>query len=299
MKKIFFNIFLLIIFILIAEIIAFILHSKPDVDEIKLLYKKSTLQAVLITINNFYNPWAYNRIYYKNTEFRKPIIKNIPNNKEIALYGCSFTHGFSLPDNETFNSYLAKYTNYDIYNYGLSGGCPREILYILSHLNNKNFNTKYVIYTYIPHHKARLYINYRPKVPFYVRYNDGLKYLKYNPIYFSSLMFYIQKYIFYKYIVFSNKKEMLLLTYLQEIQKQVKAKYPNAEFITLVYCDYDNENSQNMWAEAKKMGIKVIKVSDIVDVNIDDEEYKIPNDFHPNAKAWEVIVPALAKELNL
>ncbi len=295
MKKFLFNIFLFIIFLLIIEFIAYILHSKDDINEIKLLYNKSTLQAAFITFNNFYNPLAYNKLYYKTSELRKPIIRNIPNNKEIALYGCSFTHGFTLPENETFHSHLSNYTNYNIYNYGLSGGSPREILYMLSNIKEPKTNTKYVIYTFIPHQIYRLMVNFRPKVPFYIKHNGKLKYLNYNPLFSSSLLFYWQRYrCENKTIIDLNK---LFLLYLKEMNKLIKEKYPNAEFITLVY--YDNENSQNVWTEAKKMGIKVIKVSDIVDVNIDEDEYKIPNDFHPNAKAWEVIVPALAKELNL
>ena len=50
----------------------------------------------------------------------------------------------------------------------------------------------------------------------------------------------------------------------------------------------------------EKEGIIIVKVKDIANIDVKSPEYTIsPKDFHPNAKAWQVIVPVLAKELNL
>ncbi len=45
---------------------------------------------------------------------------------------------------------------------------------------------------------------------------------------------------------------------------------------------------------------KVIEIKDIVDVNLLDLKYvQSEEDNHPSKEAWEVVVPALIRELNL
>lgn len=293
-------IFIICIF-LVMELTAYFIHSQGDVREIKLLYNLTTKEAVIETFNDFYNPKRYDRLYYSEHELRPPIIHNIPDNKEIVLYGCSFTHGYSLKDYENFSGVLSHYTDYNIKNFGLSGGGVREILYLLSAVKEPQKNTKYVIYTYFYHHKTRMYMNFRPKVPFYFHHKDKLVYLKYNPVFSSSLLFYCQYYLYSKYIYNTIKEDDLYLLYLKQINKLIKIKYPNADFVILVYNepDYESERNKRIWEEMEKEGAIVIKTKDTIDVNLSDSEYKIVNDFHPNEKAWQTIVPVLAKKLDL
>lgn len=46
--------------------------------------------------------------------------------------------------------------------------------------------------------------------------------------------------------------------------------------------------------------ITIISVKDITGMNMYlNKEYTIKDEFHPNKEAWEIIVPALAKKLNI
>ncbi len=50
----------------------------------------------------------------------------------VILFGCSFTFGAGLNDNETFSYKLSKYTGRNVYNRGLSGYGVQHMLYMLN-----------------------------------------------------------------------------------------------------------------------------------------------------------------------
>lgn len=239
---------------------------------------------------------------YKNVQIKQ---KN-PNNNSIILFGCSFTYGDNLNQNETFSDILSRQTNKIVYNLGLSGGSPRETLYILRNndLRERLIKNPYpykntpniIIYTYTGDIERRLYQNIRPSVPYFIKTNDNtLTYKK--SIFernFSSLYNHINNYYITRCIKQEDKQKRLFL-YFKEIHKEIHKYYPNSKFIIFVYM----EDNYLDWNELKKTGIMVIKAKDILNVNIMDNEYIGIDNVHPNAKAWEVIVPALVKELNL
>ncbi len=251
--------------------------------------------------------------YFDSNEFRMPSIISVSKtNKNIVTAGCSFAYGAGLNDNETFSAVLSKYTHSNVYNIAIPGASPRELLYILRNpeLLDKLIppkNIQYFIYVYIYDHKRRLYSNMRPIVPFFktVKYNNlspknpeqyytGLKFIK-IPNTINS--FYTIKYInnfLYNHQYFKNSN-ILLNMYIKEIHKEIKKNFGDTKFVIFVYNNEGNENFQ----ELENDGIIIIKSSDILKENLNDLKYKIYDKEHPNAKAWEVIVPAFAKELNL
>lgn len=219
--------------------------------------------------------------------------------------GCSYTYGRLLKDNETFGSILSDYTNKSVYNWGISSTSPREILYLLQHkdiisklIKDENSDkVEYVIYTFISDHIFRLYYNLAEYSPIYkLKNNTELVYKKnsiYNATFFSRE---IQK---IKYYFSSDEdKNNLFYIYINSIDKEIKKnfKYKNKEtkFIILVYGD----NSIIDWDKISKIddNIIIVKITDIIETNIDDDKYVISKyDCHPNAQAWNLIVPALMK----
>lgn len=224
------------------------------------------------------------------------------NNKPpIVLMGCSFTYGFCLEDEETFNAFLNKITKRKIYNWGIVGASPRETLITL---RNKDFvkhieKPEYVIYTYIPDHRRRLYSPYVDlKTNFYKKKNELVEYKQPYILYSSHLM----KQILYRY---ANKKSKsvdsieFFKLYIREIVKEIENLYgEETKFVIIVY---DDDGFIN-WKEIEEIStsknkIIVLNIKEIVGSYLDEDEYRI--DSHPNAKAWEVITPKLVEKLGL
>ena len=263
---------------------------------------------------------TYLSITKSNIEITKDFFRPIPsssqdNKKEklpIILLGCSFTYGDNLSETETFSHVLSKYSNRDIYNLGLGGRSPRTMLYLMREnfqftkekLLNNNFNFEYIIYTYIPDHKRRLYVNIVPSdVPEYkIIKIDNKKYLK-----FVHLSFLTKTYIYkeimelaYKYKKKYNQKDIFdtFVIYMKEINKEIQSKFninnKSPKFVILVYIEDGTED----WNVLKQDNILIINIKKDLNIDIDEEKYTL-FDGHPSKEAWQAIVPALVKELNL
>lgn len=107
----------------------------------------------IYSFKDFYNN-------FKNEEwfFRSPsdlLYKNRP----IILFGCSFTYGQNLEQNQTMSYKLSQYTNRAVINRAHSGWGIQHMLWQLK--NDKELtkipNPEYIIYTFIPDHIGRLY----------------------------------------------------------------------------------------------------------------------------------------------
>ena len=265
-----------------------------------------------ITSNNDKKYWINHYIYaiksYVNTEyfkpydFREPSIKN-SNKKPIITMGCSYAYGLWLDNTETLASIISEKTNRSVYNLGVIGTSPREMLYILrdEKLRNEKLNNKkdfeYIIYPYISHHLFRLYIDTKSYTcsPYYKQTREGLEFYRKNPQ-ICNLYTY-KKFLELKYSQINNKESFeLFCLYLKEINKEIKEHFNNTKLVILVYEDYIGQN----WEILEKEGIIIVKVSELIKTEIIQPQYTISlTDIHPNAKAWQTIVPALVKELEL
>ncbi len=220
----------------------------------------------------------------------------------ILLFGCSYTYGEFLKDNETFSSVLHKYTNKPVFNFGVSGTSPTEILYALKNIELfKNIPApKYVIYTYIQDHRHRLYSPiYSHLTNYKLSKKDNEYFLKeYQNILPQNTFIYRKlKEIYYINHISKSKKDYILMkTYIKGINKQIENIWGKETSLVILF--YENEDEQFL-EEIKQLGIKIVLVSSLTKENMQSQEYRIPDDEHPNKKAWEVIVPALVKELNL
>lgn len=291
-KILFINIFLICTIILTVEIICICKTYK--VQNWENFKFKTHIQNIIKSYTD--------HKYFQEYEFRSATIGD-NNKKPIAIMGCSYVYGLGLQDNETISYTLSKITNRTTYNLGVMATSPREILYILRNdtlrkklFNNQN-NFEYIIYPYISDHRYRLYTDIKPYTysPYFKETKNGLKFYEKNKIIGNSYIY--KKFLHLKYANINDTEAFrLFCVYMKEINKEVKKHFPNTKFVILVYEDYLNEN----WNSLKEYGIVIIKVKDMLDIDVKSPEYTIsPTDVHPNKKVWEIIVPGLAKELEL
>ncbi len=296
MKKFFkilsINIFLILVIILLAEITCICLTYKIQ------NWENFNFGNHIEKIINSY----INHKYFEEYDFR-PVSYGKIFKKPIIIVGCSYAYGLGLNENETISSLISNKTNRTVYNLGVKATSTREILYILRNndlrnklLDNQN-NFEYVIYPYISNHRYRLYTDIKPYTysPYFKETENGLEYYEKNKLIANSYIY--KKFLDWKYSEINNKEAFrLMCVYLKEINKEIKKHYPDTKFVVLIYEDYLNEN----WNILDKEGIIIVKVKDIAKIDVKSPEYTLsPNDFHPNAKAWQVIVPKLIEELKL
>ena len=268
----------------------------------------TTLYETYITI--------FNSNIQINKNFFRPITSYSQDNKKeklpIILLGCSFTYGDNLSETETFSYVLSKYSKREIYNLGLSARSPRTMLYLMREnfqftkekLLNNNLNFEYIIYTYIYDHKRRLYVNLiQNDIPYYKTIKkDNNKYLKFVHYNFLNKTFIFKNImeLVYKYKNKYNQKDIFdtFVIYMKEINKEIQSKFninnKSPKFVILVYIEDGTED----WNVLKQDNILIINIKKDLNIDIDEEKYTL-FDGHPSKEAWQAIVPALVKELNL
>lgn len=255
----------------------------------------------------------YNSLRGENDKygFRKPIgLKN--KKRPVVLFGCSYTWGAGLNENQTFGYKLSKLSKRPVYNRAYSAWGVQHMLYQLQRETDldKIHNPEFIIYTIFCDQMYRLntfcflpkedlvYLKYkeengklvqdRPLLPFLYRFyltrciERNLWSLKVNdPKYMNQNFDYLK-------MVFEQSKQI------------TDKKYPNSKFVILIY----NEMTVNWymntdrWKELEKEGFIVLDSNKITKHDLSLNKYRIM-DGHPNEAAWNLIVPALVKNLNM
>lgn len=307
-KYLFVNLILIISIFFLLETFLFI---KQFLIEYNISYKDkiTTIEEKYDILKNFFLN-SYTDINYDYKYFNKNEIRNIAkplkdDKKGILLLGCSFTYGDGLKEEEVFSTVLSKGTNRTVYNLGINAGSPVEALYFLKNSNirkeivNIEKDIEYVFYTYIPGQEGRILTKNRcPKFK-PIKNNTQLVISNIDLLNRS----YLFDYFFDNSIVeklLEKKLKKITNLYFKEIRKETYKNFPDSKFIILIY---DHEGIDNK-SNNQELGFyentdKVIILNDIVDIDLTSNEYKINDNFHPNGKAWEYIIPALIKETNL
>ena len=248
----------------------------------------------------------YKSPYILKEEFRKPAIFKNSNKKSIVLMGDSFFQDKFLDEKFLANILLSKQTNRNVYNLAIEGASIAEVLYILrsydknielKELINGDTKIEHIIINYMPWHIKALYLSPRELFPRFDK-NKGEFILDKNPIYYTetyrTLKFYLGMHTPDKVPFISFN---LYALHIKEIKKEIEkifGKDTKLSILVVKECGLEN------WEKLKQEGINVINLNEILGFDINTKEYQISdtND-HPNEKAWEVIVPALIKELDL
>ncbi len=248
--------------------------------------------------------------YTYQKEFRKPLGENLKK-KSIVIFGCSFAYGDGLTEKQTLSYKLYKKTKRPVYNKAFNGWSAQHMLY---QLRMKDFyaqtgHPEYFIYVYMSDHIRRLYLPqwYFTSYETYLRYklkNDDLEEIK--PFLYQYWGLYSVRYLqemYEKYVTLNPINEERNLNLLEKTIKEsnsiMKKQYPGSKFIILVYKNRNQitEKETRIWSELEKSNIKILYAEDLLGDAYFSRKYTIA-DGHPNEKAWDVIVPKLAKLIN-
>lgn len=242
---------------------------------------------------------------------------NLPVNKKkrpIIFVGCSFTYGTDIPQKDTLPYKIQQNTGRKTYNRSYPASGIQHTLYNIQHSdfykNNSDLNPELFIYTYIPDHIRRLYINYFDM-------NSRDKYLRYEkqnnelvPIdlqtklvdYFKVL--HLSKTLDYMFIrkKTDDEKFDFFKLHLQKFKEEVEKKYPNSKIAIIIYNDKVDIHGEipfhtNRWNEIEDMGFIVLNFENEKFDYLNNKEYRSGN--HPNGKAWNSLIPIIIEKLHL
>lgn len=236
--------------------------------------------------------------------------------KAIVLFGCSFTYGDGLTQNQTFGHKLYEQTNRPVYNRRISGSGVQHMYY---QLNDSSFYSEikkepeYIIYIFSPYlHTHRLYAYifslYEDKL--YLRYypdkvdkNGNLIEKKpFVPEVLSGL--YLVKYYEYLKTIqdMKNSSDNFYLLLFKKSMEKVKKHYPNAKFVVFCFDMYKNESEEytSLIENLKSEGFIIVKTNELTDIDYSDTKYHISEtDVHPNEYFWDLITPKFVERLKL
>lgn len=302
------NILLIVLALILLEVLVYTFDAIRLNRQHYCFLTKYNLPPYSVNISTFDKYYNENKM----SIFRKPMGLNY-NKRPVILFGCSYTYGTNLKENQTFSYKLSHQSHRPVFNRGIGGWGVQHMLYQLQNDNelDKISDPEIIVFTFFYDHIYRLY-TYS-----FLPYDSSL-YLKYEQKH-GKLQKVNPKYMFlYKsYFIrcldrtisnlrvhnnFVNKNaEILTFTKLlfEETYKEIKNKYPDTKFVLLLYAESDNwfiEKEQ--WADLESRDFIVVNTNDLTGKKLSDEQYKL-FDGHPNEKAWDIIVPAFIKKLDL
>lgn len=280
----------------------------------------------LYEYNRYYDSWHFekdkndltyniNLEYFNDNffidEFRKP--SGLPfKKKPILLFGCSFTQGAGLKDNETFSYKLSEYTKRPVYNRGyVGGGIQHSIIQAEGNdLYKEVKNPEYIIFLYnsylhiprIYHHVFFLYDKYL--YPAYIITNNKLTRKPRGSFVEGTYIYKTIKKIeeHYKANSFSPKTQHFVLMHFEKLREEIQKHWKNPKFVILFYNEgieppnnFDNELKKKL----EKDGFIVLDTYDLTGVYFDEAYHFSEYDCHPSAKVWDIVVPKLAEKLKL
>jgi len=236
----------------------------------------------------------------------------------VAFFGCSFTVGEGLNDNETLPYLFEEKSNgeYLTYNFGFHGYGPHQMLRILEsgwldkvlikkgpllavywallpHIERSAGNYPYFVWdAYGPRYK----LNSSGEVEYAGKFKDASIIKRFIPVLNKSLI--IQKINILPGIWGwkRNRQDIkLFVKIIQKSQEIVADKY-HGDFYVLLGLDKNDPDHEYVLAELKRNKVKVITTQEIFSrYNDDEEKYYIKGEGHPNKLANDRIAEYLLK----
>lgn len=314
LKIILINLLALVLLLVMSEVILFNITKSKIENQFKIRQEMNKKIGAAVQSDFKYSlsveSFDYNS---EKSRMRKPeglSYKKPP----ILLFGCSYTYGDGLYNKDTFSYKLSHFTKRPVYNRAMQGWGTQHMLYQLKRNDfyNEVKTPEYVIYTFIPDHLNRLYRYQYPPPYNYIllRYKltqNGYEEIKpfCKPLWGLYTVNEIQNLI-EKNILTSDKNKDKNFEYFYkmmiESRKIINKHYPKAKFVILVYRCNDKfpENCDYWWKKFQNTGFIVISTDQLLKPGtLEEKPYTGIDGFHPSGKAWDVIVPSLAKKLNL
>jgi hypothetical protein len=234
--------------------------------------------------------------------------------KYALFFGCSFTWGEGLQNNQTSAYYFEeKNPNYQAYNLGYSGYGPHHML---ARLNTSKLPSKisqkngFAIYTYIPDHINRAtpcsnsYFGHEGNGPLYEYQNGNLQrrgMFKDISGYRKWLYRFVKNNNIFQYfnigwpIYHSHDQYIYIADMLAQAAQEYEAQFGNKNFYVVFYPA--KEDYKPIQEHLRKLGVKYLDYSNLFDPTL--PTYAIAHDGHPTAAANQALVNKLQHDLNL
>jgi len=229
--------------------------------------------------------------------------------RPILLFGCSYTQGAGLNDEQTLSYKLYKLTNRTTYNKGIGGAGAQHMLNMLE---QEDFykevpDAEYIFYTFIWDHILRLYgyylSPYDNKLNLRYDFKNG-KLQEIKPVFVPFYSLYsvkrIQDYIKLKNATNDSEAFKLYTAIMVKSKKLTDKHYPDSKFIIILYKDggrgiFDRKQIKTL----EKKGFIVIDAEKLLGHELISDKYRLGDKEHPSEAAWDEIAPKLVQALNL
>ena len=309
-KIILINIILITVVFIVAEIFCYLFSVYE-------LYKNMKQNNIpLETINYRYNfkMQSYDE-YFQNSiknSFRSPVGLNYTK-KPILIFGCSYAYGLDLQEEETFSYKLSKYAKRPVYNRGICGGSIQHS--ILQAQEDSFYNEieepEYAIFVQQSRWQLlRLYYYVYllwddMLYPRFVEKNNDLIKVKdipfFSGLYLIKVFYHLKSQIMF-HNQFNDENMNFLVLHFKKLKEEIQKHWKNTKFVVLFY--YQEVEPEEFDTKLKKKlienGFIVVNTRELTGISLCGEQYQLSKqDEHPNAKAWDVVVPKLVKALNL
>jgi hypothetical protein len=230
----------------------------------------------------------------------------------LGLFGCSFTQGSALNDDQTIGYYLAKYSpEYFPYNYGIGGAGMSTILALTEKVNFKEQISEsegVFVYLYIEAHPRRSLgrwpeIQWSDSLPYYKKNEQGLlihsgSVGEARPYYVKTLKMLgkifgnnVLKGRVFPYITESD--ELLACQIVSQARDNLKKSFPKSKFVV-----YGHPTGGTITKTLSDCIVgKNINVHQgfVKEFAKDIDSYTVEGDGHPNAAANELIAQDILK----
>jgi hypothetical protein len=236
----------------------------------------------------------------------------------IIFFGCSYTYGDVLSDNETLPFLINRetYNQFNVYNYASSGFSTSNMLSKLRDPGFKhqiNGDSGIAIYVYIYQHATRnvgdmqsFTMDWWPKAMPYFKYDDNGNlyqdgYLDNSPnagLYRFLNSFSLVKLAGLNLPLSNDSQYKFTADMIIAAQKEYLAKFPQGRFYVLIHPLTDRANVPEITKYTQKAEINFIDGIDLVNQEFDRSFVTFDN-AHPSAHINSILASRLTEYLNL
>lgn len=307
-KIVFINIIALFLIFIASEMICFLIEKNKFETQFKIrkaMDKTSginSLNELKYDFNVISFNYAHEKLMMRKPEglgYKKP---------PIILFGCSFTYGDGLKNNQTLSYKLSHMSKRPVYNRGMNGWGVQHILYQLRRKDfyNEVEKPEYIIYTFMQDHLNRMFrYQYVQCNYILLRYKlENNDFVEIKPFYRPLWGLYTVKEaqeLIQNNIIPSSFRTQYNIEYFYKIMKECKKiaskHYPDAKFVILTY---DSPYYDSYISKLKNDGFIIISTNELLEPGVlNKRDCRGLDNSHPSEKAWDSIVPALIEKLKL
>jgi len=232
----------------------------------------------------------------------------------VLFFGCSFTYGEGVPDDQTLPYYVGRLTaQYTPYNYGYHGLGPFDALAKIENINFKNEVREtqgIIIYTFMSDHLNRLMGSMSTMVwhfngAYYQKSSAGklvrngdfktgrpIRMRLYTLLSKSRILEALKINLPSRIGDYDLK---LFVQTCQAMDTMIKEKFPQSAFYVVIY---PRTNSDRLVQYLKEAGIKYLDYTQLFDRS--DPKFSLSvDDHHPTPLAYQLVAEQIVKDLHL